>query len=105
RDPVIVSDDGDTPPVVPEVVTKPAQEGATWSTYETLRDLVQRFHDHTKAITVYRIQVIEGVQREQGHKIVGVESAVAALTKRIAELEQDNKRLRGTASVESQRVD
>ncbi|GJT48005.1 putative reverse transcriptase domain-containing protein [Tanacetum coccineum] len=30
---------------------------------------------------------------------------VIALTKRIAELERDNKRLRGTASVESQRVD
>ncbi|GJW66546.1 putative reverse transcriptase domain-containing protein [Tanacetum coccineum] len=48
---------------------------------------------------------IEGVQREQGHRIVGVESAVIALTERIAELERDNMRLRGTASVESQRVD
>ncbi|GKE96230.1 hypothetical protein Tco_1581085, partial [Tanacetum coccineum] len=48
----------------------------------------------------------EGViEREQGHRIVGVESAVTALTERIAELERDNKRLRGTASVESQRVD
>ncbi|GJT44753.1 putative reverse transcriptase domain-containing protein [Tanacetum coccineum] len=49
--------------------------------------------------------VIEGVQREQGHRIVGVESAVTALTKRVAELERDNRRLRDTASVESQRVD
>ncbi|GJY96648.1 putative reverse transcriptase domain-containing protein [Tanacetum coccineum] len=48
---------------------------------------------------------IEGVQREQGHRIVGVESAVMALTERIAELERDNRRLRGTMSVESQRVD
>ncbi|GJU18598.1 putative reverse transcriptase domain-containing protein [Tanacetum coccineum] len=45
------------------------------------------------------------VKREQGHRIVGVESAVTALTDRIAELERDNRRLRGTASVESQRVD
>ncbi|GJV77454.1 hypothetical protein Tco_1509038 [Tanacetum coccineum] len=52
RYPIMVSDDGDTPPVVPEV--------------------------------------IEGVQREQGHTIVGVESAVIALTERIAELERDN---------------
>nr|GFA76182.1 hypothetical protein [Tanacetum cinerariifolium] len=37
--------------------------------------------------------------------IVGVESAVTALTERVAELERDNQRLRGTASVESQRVD
>ncbi|GJU01567.1 hypothetical protein Tco_1111905 [Tanacetum coccineum] len=65
----------------------------------------ERFHDHTQAIPVHRIQVVEGVQREQGHRIVGVESAVTALTERIAELERDNKRLRGTASVESQRVD
>ncbi|GJY50912.1 hypothetical protein Tco_0441759 [Tanacetum coccineum] len=51
------------------------------------------------------IQANEGVQREQGHRMVGVESAVIALTERIAELERDNRRLRGTASVESQRVD
>ncbi|GKC12806.1 putative reverse transcriptase domain-containing protein, partial [Tanacetum coccineum] len=82
-----------------------AQEGAVEATYETLGDLVQRFHDHTQAIPVHRIQTIEGVQREQGHRMVGVESAVNALTKRIAELERDNMRLRGTASVESQRVD
>ncbi|GJR58060.1 putative reverse transcriptase domain-containing protein [Tanacetum coccineum] len=53
----------------------------------------------------HRIQAIKGVQREQGHRIVGVESAVIALTERIAKLERDNMRLRGTASVESQRVD
>ncbi|GJW04807.1 putative reverse transcriptase domain-containing protein [Tanacetum coccineum] len=106
RDPIVVSDDGDTPPVVPKVIPEPAQEErAVEGTYETLGDLVQRFHNHTQAIPVHRIQVIEGVQREQGHRIVGVESAVTALSKRIVELERDNKRLRGTASVESQRVD
>ncbi|GKC29795.1 hypothetical protein Tco_1037089 [Tanacetum coccineum] len=50
---------------------EPAQEGAVEVTYETLRDLVQRFHDHTEAIPVHRIQ-------------------------RVAELERDNRRLRGT---------
>ncbi|GKB24325.1 hypothetical protein Tco_0863726 [Tanacetum coccineum] len=94
-----------THPVMPDDIPEPAQEGAVEVTYETLGDLVQRFHDHTEAIPVHRIQVIEGVQREQGHRIVGVESAVTALTERIAELERDNRRLRGTASVESQRVD
>nr|GFA70112.1 hypothetical protein [Tanacetum cinerariifolium] len=49
-------------------------------------------------------EAIEGVHREQGHRTIGVESAVTALTKRVAELERDNRRLRGTASVESQRV-
>ncbi|GJU33647.1 hypothetical protein Tco_1182001 [Tanacetum coccineum] len=86
-------------------VRGPVEVGAVEATYETLGDLVQRFHDHTQAIPVHRIQAIEGVQREQGHRIVGVESAVIALTERIAELERDNMRLRGTMSVESQRVD
>ncbi|GJR60649.1 hypothetical protein Tco_1502811 [Tanacetum coccineum] len=94
-----------THPVMPEDTPEPAQEGAVEVTYETLGDLVQRFHDHTEAILVHRIQAIEGVQREQGRRIVGAESAVTVLTKRVAELERDNRRLRGTASVESQRVD
>ncbi|GJZ17394.1 putative reverse transcriptase domain-containing protein [Tanacetum coccineum] len=105
RGPVEVRVDRVTHPVVADDIPEPAQEGAVEVTYETLGDLVQRFHDHTEAIPVHRIQVIEGVQREQGHRIVGVESAVTALTERIAELERDNRRLRGTASVESQRVD
>ncbi|GJR06522.1 hypothetical protein Tco_0529506 [Tanacetum coccineum] len=74
-------------------------------TYETLGDLVQRFHDNTEAIPVHRIKVIEGVQREHGRRIVGAESAVTVLTKRVAELERDNRRLKDTASVEIQRVD
>ncbi|GJQ97356.1 hypothetical protein Tco_0008495 [Tanacetum coccineum] len=94
-----------THPAMPEDIPEPAQEGAVEVTYETLGDLVQRFHDHTQAIPVHRIQAIEEVQREQGHRIVRVESAVTALTKRVAELERDNKRLKGTVSVESQRVD
>ncbi|GJY32159.1 hypothetical protein Tco_0415654 [Tanacetum coccineum] len=75
-------------------VAEPAQEGAVEVTYETLGDLVQRFHDHTEAIPI-----------QQGHRIGGVELAVTALTERIAELERDNRRLRSTASVESHRVD
>nr|GEW50469.1 hypothetical protein [Tanacetum cinerariifolium] len=94
-----------THPAMPEDIPEPAQEGAAEVTYETLRDLVQRFHDHTQAIPVHRIQTTEGIQREQGRRIVGVESAVIALTERVAQLERDNQRLRGTASVESQRVD
>nr|GEV01428.1 hypothetical protein [Tanacetum cinerariifolium] len=85
-----------TQPAMPEDIPEPAQEGAVEFTYETLGDLVQKFHDHAHAILVYRIQVIEGVQREQGHMIVGVELAVTALTERVAKLERDNRRLRGT---------
>ncbi|GKE74957.1 hypothetical protein Tco_1536998 [Tanacetum coccineum] len=94
-----------THPVMPEDTPEPAQEGAIEVTYETLGDLVQRFHDHTKAILVHRVHVIEGAHREQGHRIVGAETTVTILTKRVAELERDNMRLRGTVSVESQRVD
>ncbi|GJX80363.1 hypothetical protein Tco_0328512, partial [Tanacetum coccineum] len=51
------------------------------------------------------VEAIEGVRREQGRRIVGAESAVTVLTEKVAELERDNRRLRDTASVESQRVD
>ncbi|GKE16843.1 hypothetical protein Tco_1424420, partial [Tanacetum coccineum] len=48
----------------------PAQEeGVVEVTYETLGDLVQRFHDHIKEILVYRVQAIESVQKDQGHRI------------------------------------
>ncbi|GKC80014.1 reverse transcriptase domain-containing protein, partial [Tanacetum coccineum] len=79
RDPVEVRVKRVTHPVMLEDIPEPAQEGAVEATYETLGDLVQR--------------------------MVGVESAVIALTEKIAELERDNTRLRGTVSVESQRVD
>nr|GEX37554.1 hypothetical protein [Tanacetum cinerariifolium] len=93
-----------TLPMMLEDTPEPAQEErAKECTYETLGRPVQRFHDQTEAIPVNRIHIIEEVQREQGCRIVRVESAVSALTKRIAELERDNRRLRGTASVESQR--
>ncbi|GJX41169.1 hypothetical protein Tco_0256159, partial [Tanacetum coccineum] len=98
-------DDGVTHPVMSDDVQEVAQEErAVGGTYETLGDLVQRFHDHNEAISVHRIQAIEGAQREQGHMIVRAESAVTVLTERVAKLERDNRRLRGTASAKSQRV-
>ncbi|GKB70083.1 hypothetical protein Tco_0931495 [Tanacetum coccineum] len=64
--------------------TEAAQEERTAEgTYKTLGSLVQMFHDHTVAIPFHRVQVIEGVQREQGCRIVGVESAVTALTENL----------------------
>ncbi|GJW32468.1 hypothetical protein Tco_0052500 [Tanacetum coccineum] len=72
RDPIVVSNDGDTPPVVPEVIPEPAQEErAVEGTYETLGDLVQR-----------------------------VESSVTALSERIASLERNNKRPEAPSSVD-----
>nr|GFB13898.1 hypothetical protein [Tanacetum cinerariifolium] len=52
-----------------------------------------------------RLLPVQQLAREHGHRTVGVESTVTTLTKKVAELERDNRRLRGTASVESQRVD
>ncbi|GKE68769.1 hypothetical protein Tco_1526841, partial [Tanacetum coccineum] len=41
-------------------IPEPAQEeGAVEVTYETLGDLVQRFHDHTEEILVHRVQAIK----------------------------------------------
>nr|GEY97424.1 hypothetical protein [Tanacetum cinerariifolium] len=68
-----------THPAMPEDIPEPTQEGV--------------------------VEVIEGVQREQGHRIIGVKLAITALTERVAELERDNRRLRDTTIVESQRVD
>ncbi|GKE73328.1 putative reverse transcriptase domain-containing protein [Tanacetum coccineum] len=96
RGPVKVRVERVTHPAMPEDIPELAQEGAVEVTYETLGDLVQRFHDHTQAIPVHRIQAIAGVQRERGHRIVRVESAFTALIERVAELEKDNRRLRGT---------
>ncbi|GJU53423.1 putative reverse transcriptase domain-containing protein [Tanacetum coccineum] len=70
RGPVEVRVDRVTHPVVADDIPKPAQEGAVEVMYETLGDLVQRFHDHTEEILVHRVQVIESVQRDQGHRIV-----------------------------------
>ncbi|GKE78673.1 hypothetical protein Tco_1544793, partial [Tanacetum coccineum] len=70
RGPVEVRVERVTHPAMPEDIPEPAQEGAVEVTYKTLGDLVQR--------------------------IVVVESVVTALTKRVAELERDNMRLRDT---------
>ncbi|GJU76200.1 putative reverse transcriptase domain-containing protein [Tanacetum coccineum] len=105
RGPVAVRVERVTHHVMPEDTPEPAQEGAVEVTYETLGDLVQRFYNYTEAIPVHRIQAIKVVQREQGCGIVGAQSVVTILTERVVELERDNRRLRGTASVESQRVD
>nr|GEY49674.1 hypothetical protein [Tanacetum cinerariifolium] len=90
-----------THPAMPEDIPEPAQDRAVEVTYKTLVDLVHRFHDHTQAIPVHRIQAIEGVQRDQGYRTIGVELAFTALTERVTELERDNRRLRGTTSVEN----
>ncbi|GJX81130.1 hypothetical protein Tco_0329279 [Tanacetum coccineum] len=104
RGPVEVRVDRVTHPVVADDIPEPAQEGAVEVTYETLGDLVQRFHDHTEEILVHRIHVIESVQRDQGHMIVATGQQSADILERIQELERDNRRLKDIVDVESQRV-
>nr|GFA84183.1 hypothetical protein [Tanacetum cinerariifolium] len=62
-DPRETRDERVTYPVMPEDTPEPAQEGVAEVTYETLGDLVKRFHDYTQAIPVHRIQTTEGIQR------------------------------------------
>nr|GEW18511.1 reverse transcriptase domain-containing protein [Tanacetum cinerariifolium] len=60
RGPVEVRVDRVTHLVITYDIPEPAQEeGAIEVTYETLGDLVQRFHDHTVEIPVHRVQAIE----------------------------------------------
>nr|GEU92732.1 hypothetical protein [Tanacetum cinerariifolium] len=47
RGPVEVRVDRVTHPVVADDIPELAQEGAVEVMYETLGDLIQRFHDHT----------------------------------------------------------
>nr|GEW55316.1 reverse transcriptase domain-containing protein [Tanacetum cinerariifolium] len=86
-----------TNPAIPGDITKPAQEArAVEVTYETFKDLVQRFHVHTEEILVRRVQAIDNVQRDQGYRIIATGQQSAILSERISELERDNMRLRGT---------
>ncbi|GJS75254.1 hypothetical protein Tco_0725135 [Tanacetum coccineum] len=81
RGPVEVKVERVTHPVMPEDIPEPAQEGAVEVTYR-----------------------LERFARGRDHRIVEVESAVTALTEELL-YGEDNRRLRGTVSVESQRVD
>nr|GEX25669.1 retrotransposon protein, putative, Ty3-gypsy subclass [Tanacetum cinerariifolium] len=90
-----------THPVVSDDIPKPTHKGAVEVTYETLGDLVQRFHDHTVEIQIHRVQVIKVIQRDQGHRIVVTSQQGVVMSERISELERDNMRLRGMLDVAS----
>ncbi|GKA94200.1 putative reverse transcriptase domain-containing protein [Tanacetum coccineum] len=104
RGPIKVRVDRVTHPVVADDIPEPAQVGAVEATYETLGDLVQRFHDHSEEILVHRIQVIESVQRDQGYRIVATGQQSADMFERILELKRDNRRLRDIVDVKSLRL-
>ncbi|GJZ83581.1 putative reverse transcriptase domain-containing protein [Tanacetum coccineum] len=60
RGPVEVRVNRVTHPVIVDDIPKPTQEeGAVEVTYNTLGDLVKRFHDHTEEIPVHRVQAIK----------------------------------------------
>nr|GEV86916.1 hypothetical protein [Tanacetum cinerariifolium] len=86
RGPVEVRVDRFTHPVIADDIPDPAQEeGAVEVTFETLGDLVQRFHDHTIDIPVQLVQDIEGIQRDQGHKIIVTGQQSTYMLKRIGD--------------------
>ncbi|GJX11450.1 putative reverse transcriptase domain-containing protein [Tanacetum coccineum] len=94
-----------THPVITDDIPEPAQEeGAVEVMYETLGNLVQRFHDHTEEILVHCVRTIKSIQRDQGHKITATGQQSADMLERIKELERDNTRLRDMMDVASQRV-
>ncbi|GKB59089.1 hypothetical protein Tco_0915275, partial [Tanacetum coccineum] len=68
------------------------------------RVVVERFHDHTEEIPVHRVQAIESVQRDPGHRIIATGQQSADMLERIREPEWDNMRLRDMMDVASQRV-
>ncbi|GKD75642.1 hypothetical protein Tco_1333924, partial [Tanacetum coccineum] len=76
---VVVSNDRVTHPVVPDDIYEPAQEEGA-------------------------VEVIESIQRDQGHMIIASSQQGTVMSDRISELEQDNTRLRGMLDVASQRV-
>ncbi|GKD13149.1 hypothetical protein Tco_1197556, partial [Tanacetum coccineum] len=81
RGPIEVKVDRVTHPVIADDIPEPAQEeGAIEVTYETLGDLVQRFHDHTEEILVHHVQAIESVQMDQGYMIVATGQQSADMT-------------------------
>nr|GEZ84711.1 hypothetical protein [Tanacetum cinerariifolium]GEZ84814.1 hypothetical protein [Tanacetum cinerariifolium] len=101
----VVRVDRVTHPVIADDIPEPAQEeGAVEVTYETLGDLVQRFHDHTVKILVYRVQAIEGIQRDQGRMIVATGHQSTDMLERIRELERVDMRLRDMMDVASLRL-
>ncbi|GKG39274.1 hypothetical protein Tco_0463419, partial [Tanacetum coccineum] len=59
---------------------------------------------HTEEIPVCHVQVIESVQRDQGHRIMVTGQQSADMVERIRKLEQDNRRLRDIVDVVSQKV-
>nr|GEV00800.1 hypothetical protein [Tanacetum cinerariifolium] len=100
RGPIEVRVDRVTHPVIADDIPEPAQEdGVIEVTYETLGDLGQRFYDHTVDIPVHRVQIIEGIQRYQGHRIIATGKQSTDMLESIRDLERVNKRLRDMMDV------
>nr|GEU56149.1 hypothetical protein [Tanacetum cinerariifolium] len=78
-----------------------AEEVIVKVTYETLGDLVLRFHDHTIKIPVHRVHAIEGIQRDQGHRIISTIQQSIDILERIGELERVNMRIRDIMDIAS----
>nr|GEY07008.1 reverse transcriptase domain-containing protein [Tanacetum cinerariifolium] len=77
------------------------EEGAVEVTYETLGDLIHRFHDHMVKIPIHHVQAIEGIQRDQGYMIVAIRQQSTEMLERIEELKTtSNTRSRASRTCE-----
>nr|GEU39848.1 hypothetical protein [Tanacetum cinerariifolium] len=85
--------------IVVETVAREEEERAIEVAHEMFGDMVQRFHDHTVEIPVYRVHVIKSIRRDQGHKIIATGQQSAIQSERINKLERDNTTLRGMMDV------
>nr|GEX82871.1 hypothetical protein [Tanacetum cinerariifolium] len=86
---------------VPDHVTA---DRAIVVTYELFRDLVQRFHDHTKEIPVHQIQVIETAQRQLKAGQLMASGERAGLTDRIRRLGRENLKVQALLCIKRDRV-
>nr|GEX70736.1 hypothetical protein [Tanacetum cinerariifolium] len=94
-DPRETRDERVTHPAMPEDIPEPAQEGVAEVTYETLGDLVQRFHDHTQdipapsgGVTELRIKAASLESRKDS-----LTDQVKILSDRVAELDSELMRM------------
>ncbi|GJS47127.1 hypothetical protein Tco_0597248 [Tanacetum coccineum] len=89
-------------PEMPEDIPEPAQEGAVEVTYETLGDLVQRFHDHTEFI-VYRKMPNTRSGASMTHE--EVEELVTRRNVRMEEIEMEGMEMERIEEMEMEEIE
>ncbi|GJV88853.1 putative reverse transcriptase domain-containing protein [Tanacetum coccineum] len=93
-------------PVVSEDTLVPTDDRISREVFQIgLGEIVQELHNHLEKIPIRRIQVIESVQRDQGHRMLAASQQSVVMSDRIGVLEIDNMRLRVMLCIEKERID